>query len=617
MSPDVWLVFGLLAVTIVLFISERIRLDVVALLSVIALMLTNLLTPAEALAGFSDPIVLTVAGLFVVGSGLVQTGVAKTVGNWVTRVAGASEPRLIIAIMLVVALLSAFMSTTGAVAILLPVTVSVAGNARLNPSKLLMPLAFGSLIGGMLTLIGTPPNIVVSNQLVAGGLDPFAFFAFLPVGLVMLLVGTGFMIVAGRRILPDHPPRSAAYAQTTAADTITVDELVEAYQLPGTLFLLRIEPESSLIGMTLADARLRSLYHVNVLEVQCATDSQGRARPACPAGPDTLFVLHDTLHVKGRPENVLHFAREEHLTVLRQNEGQRCFLSQDAGVVEVLLTPRSTLIGQTLLETRFRDKYGVTVVSIMRLGKPVETYISNTELRFGDTLLVEGRWDRIDLLRREHRNFVVVGQPQEMLDAQRPTKRAPVAVAIMLAMLVALTLNIQPAVVIVLLTAAAMVLAGCVTMEEAYKSISWQSVILIAAMLPMATALQKAGGTDLITGALTASFGNTGPLFLMAVLFAATTTLSLFISNTVATVLIAPIAFQAAGSLGLAPQPFLMAIAVAASAAFSTPIASPGNTLVLGPGGYRFGDYVKAGIPLQVLLMLATLLVVPLFFPFS
>jgi di/tricarboxylate transporter len=616
MPSDMILVFGVLAVAIILFVSDRIRLDVVALLTIITLMLTGILTPAEALAGFSDPIVLIIAGLFVVGNGLVQTGVAETVGNWLSRMAGTNEITLLTVVMLMVAALSAFMSTTGAVAILLPVTASMAWNARLNASKLLMPLAFGSLIGGMLTLIGTPPNIVVSNQLAASGYAPFGFFEFAPVGLVMLVVGIGFMVVAGRHILPDRPSTSSTVSQTTAADTVSVEELVEAYQLPGTLFLLQVEPDSPLAGQTLAEASPRARYHVNVLEIQPCSEEPGKSVQAYTAGPRSLLHINDTLHVKGRPENVLNFAREEKLSLLREPEGPHCFLSEDAGVVEVLLPPRSTLIGQTLLDTRFRDKYDVTVISILRLGKPVDTYVSTTPLRFGDTLLIKGQWDRIDLLRREHRNFVVVGQTQEMLETQHSTRRAPLAVIIMLAMLIGLTVNVLPAIVIVLLTAVAMVLTKCVSMEEAYKSINWEGVVLIAAMLPLATALQKTGGTQLITDALISTFGNNSPVMLLGILFVATTTLSLFISNTVTTVLIAPIAVQAASSLGLAPQPFLMTIAVAASAAFSTPIASPGNTLVLGPGGYRFRDYLTVGIPLQILMLFATLLVVPVLFPY-
>ena len=466
-----------------------------------------------------------------------------------------------------------------------------------------------------MTLIGTPPNIVVSNQLAASGFGPFGFFEFAPVGLVMLILGIGYMVAVGRRLLPDRPSTSFT-AMQTAADAISSEDLVQAYQLPGTLFLLKVESNSPLAGQTLEEASLRARYHVNILEVQLCEEESRKHRPAHPAGPDTRLHAGDTLHVKGRPENVLHFAREEKLALLRQQEDRACFLSDNVGMVEVLLTPRSTLIGQTLLDTRFRDKYDVTVVSILRLGRPVDTYVSTTPLRFGDTLLVEGHWDRIDLLRREHRNFVVVGQTKEMIEAQRPTKRAPMAVAIMLLMLVGLTVNVVPAIVVVLLGAVTMVLARCITMEEAYKSISWESVILIAAMLPLATALQKTGGTDLIANALTSTFGQLGPMTLMGVLFLTTTILSLFVSNTVATVLIAPIAAQAAGSLGLAPHAFLMAIAVAASASFSTPIAYPGNTLVLGPGGYRFSDFMKVGLPMQLLLMIATLLVVPILFPY-
>ena len=615
MPIDALLVFGVLTLTIILFASERLRLDLVALCALLALMLVNVLTPAEALAGFADPIVLIVAGLFVVGGGLSQTGVAESLGIWLGRLAGKDEVRLIVVIMLVVAIFSAFMSSTGATAILLPIVVNLAWNAKINPSKLLMPLAFGSLIGGMLTLIGTPPNIVVSNQLASQGLEPFGFFAFTPVGLVMLVVGVIFMALLGRHVLSDRASRGAAYASAGETDSLSLSDLAEAYHLPDSLFRLRVRRDAPLIGFTLAEADIRSRYNVNVLEIQSWPDNQSKPGPARPVEPHTVLMPHDILRVQGSADDVSRLAQEQVMGIRPVKDFGSRFLSKELGLVEVLLTPRSSLIGRTLQETRFRDKYNVTVLSGKRLGEQMGPEVSTTRLRFGDTLLVQGTWEKINLLREERRDLVIVGQPYEMIEAQRPTGRAPIAIAIMVGMLILMTFSIVPAVTAVLLAAAVMVLTGCLTMEEGYTNINWQGVVLIAAMLPMATALEKTGGMSLVANGLTTSLGQFGPLALMAGLFIITTVFSQFISNTAATVLIAPIAYQVAVSLDLRPHAFLMVIAMAASASFATPIASPNNTLVLGPGGYRFSDFVKVGIPLQILIMLATLIVVPALFP--
>ena len=608
------LTFGLLAAVIILFVSDRLRLDLVAMLVVLALMLTNLLTPSEALAGFSDPVVLIIAGLFVVGGGLVQTGVADTLGRWLGRIAGQGEVNLIVVIMVVAAFLSAFMSSTGTTAVLLPVVVSLARDARINPSKLLMPLAFASLLGGMLTLIGTPPNIVVSNQLVAGGLAPFNFFTFTPIGLLVLAIGISFMIFVGRHLLPARV-RYLPAGPPSPDDSPSVAELAQTYRLAGNLFRLRIRRSSPLLGRTLAEAGLRARYGINVLEIQPRPDKYSLPLPAQPVQAGTVLNAFDILHVQGAPEKIRQLAREQDFAITADEHFSDHFISQELGLVEVLLTPRSRLVGHTLSEVRFHDKYGVNVLAIMHLGQPRQENLADMPLRFGDTLLVEGTWDRIGLLNEERRDFIVVGQPREMAERERPAERAPAAILILVGMLALMTFEVVPIVTAVLLAAAAMVLARCLTMEDAYRTINWESVVLIAGMLPMATALEKTGGIHFIADRLTAGFGGMGPLAVMAGLFVLTALFSQFISNTATAVLVAPIAFQSAVALEVQPHAFLMAVAVAASTSFATPVASPVNTLVLGPGGYHFGDYLKPGVTLQILMMIAALVVLPLLFP--
>jgi di/tricarboxylate transporter len=618
MTVDMFIVFGLLAIVIILFVSDRLRLDLIAIMGLLALMLLDILTPQEALAGFADPVVLIIAGLFVVGGALVQTGVADRMGTWLGRVAGTREVSLIVIIMAVAALLSGFMSSTGTTAVLLPIVVSLARDARISPSKLLIPLAVASLLGGILTLIGTPPNLVVSNQLVSEGLAPFGFFSFTPIGLIMLVIGVGFMALVGRFLLPDRQREELIFADEEGADgngEISIRDLAETYQLPGHLFRLRIRRSSPLLGRTLADADLHNRYNVTVLQIQHRADKYSLPGPPQPVTADTILEAFDILHVQGSPQNVRRLSRELDFTITADESGGQA-IAQEMGMVEVLLTPRSRLIGRTLAQVSFRAKYGLTVLGIRRMGELLEGRIIDVPLQFGDMLLVEGTWDRVRVLRRDARDFIVVGQPAEMAEAERPVRLGPVAVAIMLGMLLLMTFEIVPTVTAVLLAAAALVLTGCLTMEDAYRNINWESVVLIAGMLPMATALQKTGGMAFIADGLTASFGEMGPVAVMAGLFVLTAVFSQFISNTATAVLVAPIAFQTAASLGIAPQPLLMAVAVAASTSFATPVATPVNTLVLGPGGYRFADYAKVGVSLQLIMLVATLLFVPIFFPF-
>lgn len=607
MTQETLIVFGILAATVALFLSDRLRLDIVALLSLLALTLSGVLTPAEALAGFGDPLVLTIAGLFIVGAGLFQSGAADALGRRLTSIAGTSEARAITATMLLVALLSTVMSSTGTVAVFLPVVTALARSTGLSRARLFMPLAYAALLGGMVTLIATPPNLVVSEALQNAGHAPFGFFSFTPVGLVMVFIGVAYMALVGRRLLPAHG-REAPVAEPVedAAD------LVERYRLPGQIFRLRVRSGSPLVGRTLADNNLRAEARLNVVAIQRA-----------PAGqiehPDPGAVVSegDVLTVKGTSEDVQRAAQALALGVQPESTKLGEDLAGELGVAEVLLTPRSRLIGYSLRETRFRDLYQVIVLGILRQGEPVPGPTSQAKLRFGDTLLVQGTWEQIAGLRAERNDFVVLGEPRGPEGVRYDPRRGPLVIAILIAMLALISFEVLPTVTAVLLAAVAMVLTGCLTMEDAYRSMSWESVVLIAGMLPMATALEKTGGMELIASGLTTSLGAMGPLAVLAGLFLLTSLFGLFISNTATAVLMAPIAVQAAMTLGVAPQPMLMTVAIAASTAFSTPIASPVNTLVVGPGGYRFRDFVVVGVPLQFLLMAASVLVIPLLFPFT
>ena len=610
------LVFAILAVTIVLFISDRLRLDLVAVISLLALMLTGILTVPEALAGFSNSLVMIIAALFIVGTALFNTGVASRVGQWLGSTAGTSEVRVMILLMLIVAVLSAFMSSTGAVAVLLPVAVSLAHDAKTSPTKLLIPLAMGSLIGGMLTLIGTPPNIVVSEELVRQGYEPFGFFAFTPIGLVVLVAGVIYVVVMGRHLLPSAPRfRTAGGEGSSPVGASTLDQLREEYHIDDNMYRLRVRRASDLVSHTLVEMDVAHEYHVHVVEYQPWPDDTAPPLPSRLVTADTIFSAHDILLTQGAPEDISRFCREFDLGVRpREGTGERT-AAAELGMAEVLIRGRSQMRGKTLADLRFRSTYDVNVLGINRRGEIMTTDVANIPLQFGDTLLVQGTWNAIRSLTEDRADFIVSDVPREMAELDHTRPKAMTSIIIVLLMLVVMTLQLLPTVTTAMLAAVAMVLTGCLPIRDVYRSINWESLVLIAAMLPMATALEKTGGVTYVADLLTNNLGGYGALAVMAGIFVITTLFSQFISNTATTVLVAPIAAAAAVTMGVMPHAFLMVTAIAASAAFSTPIASPVNTLVLGPGGYKFSDFLKVGLPLNLVVLVLCLLLVPLLFP--
>ena len=513
-----------------------------------------------------------------------------------------------ILLMVVVAGLSAFMSSTGAVAIFIPVSLNLAAKAGIQPSRLLMPIAFASLIGGMLTLIGTPPNLVVSTQLTREGLEGFGFFEFTPIGLLVLITGISYMVFWGRKLLPEETGK----ARQTIENRLSLRDLIEAYDLSDSFHRLGINEDSSIAGMTMVQALLRTRYGVTVLGIE--RQQHGRTM-IIPANTHTELEVGDIILVVDTTAKLDRMLKTERLGHLKIENEYGKIAAQELGMAEVLLTPRSTLISQTLNKIRFRERYGLTVLGILRNGKPLKGNLVQTELLFGDCVLVGGGWRQIELLQAEHENFLVLNLPREMDEIAPNRSKAPWALGIIGGMLALMTFKLVPSVAAVLLAALAMVFARCVSMKNAYASINWESLVLIAGMLPMATALEKTGGIQLIVNGLVGSLGEVGPLALMTGLFLLTSIFSQVISNTATTVLVAPIATMTAANMEISPYPLLMTVAIAASTAFSTPVASPVNTLVLGPGGYKFIDFVKIGIPLQLLVMVLTLLAVPILFP--
>lgn len=622
MTLDMWIALGILVVAIILFVTEWLRVDVVAMGVMVALTLTGLLSAQESISGFSNPAVLTIASLFIVGGAVLQTGLAGMIGERILLVAGSDPARLTVFVMGSVALLSGFMSDTGTVAVLLPAIISLALGAQMSTSKLLIPLAYGSLLGGATTLIGTPPNIIVSDLLREQGLQPFQFFDYTPLGLCLFAAGVVFMLLVGRHILPDYQPKQDVQRVETP------EELMAIYRLPDNLFRLRVRRGSDLIDQTVAASRLRQDFGVTVLDIRRPQP----ARPVAKIGerrlvlesngyesvaptPNTVFEQDDILIIQGSPNDIAHAAASLNLGVQpAQAEDDNALISNEAGIAEVLLPPRSSLVGKSLVETRFGTLYRLTVLGIQRPGTEGELDLKTTELRFGDTLLVQGPWRNILALKNQRRDFVVMGQPEELIGAPARGK-APLAMLVLAGMLALMVTETVPLVAASMLAALVMILAGCLTIDEAYEAVDWKSIVLVAGMLPMSIALERVGLVNLVAQGLTESLGNLGPVVLLGGLFLLTSFFTQLLSNTATTVLIAPIALASAQHLGVQPYAFMMAVAVAASMAFASPVASPVNTLVMGAGHYRFSDYIKVGVPMILITLIVSLLVLPLLFP--
>ena len=624
MTADMWYTLIILIVAIFLFITEWLRVDMVALGVVVMLMVTGVLSTPDALSGFSNPVVLTVASLFIVGGAVLQTGLAAMIGQRILTIAGSIEVRLIAVIMVAVALLSAFMSDTGTVAVLLPAIISLARTADISPSKLLIPLSYGALLGGASTLIGTPANIVVSDMLREQGEAGFNFFSYTPVGVMMILAGTGFMVIVGRRILPDRRPKEGFRERVQSPA-----ELMDVYRLPDNLFRMRVPPGSNLVEKTVGDARLREQFGVTVLEVLRTSPPQSlvkfgdqslvlqsNVRDVIHPDAETLLQADDVLFVQGSESAVKQAITFWNLVLQPASPADhQTLINEEAGIAEAVLLPRSSLVGKTLVDLRFGSTYKLTVLDINRPGATEKLDMKTTPLQFGDILLVQGYWQNILALRDQQRDFVLLGQPESMLGAPY-RHRAPVALVVLIGMLILLVAGVGDVAMISMTAGLAMVLAGCLSMDDAYNAIDWRSIVLIAGMLPMSIALEDVGLVSKIALGFTDALGGFGPLVVMGGLFLMASALTQVISNTATAVLVAPIALATARELDVEPQAFLMAVGIAASMAFASPVASPVNTLVMGAGNYRFGDYIKIGVPLILLMLVVTSIGVPLLFPF-
>ncbi len=779
MTPEISLTLAILAIAVVLFVTERLRVDAVALLVMVSLALTGLVTPTEALSGFSSPAVVTVWAMFVLSGGLSRTGVAHRIGRQVLRLAGQGEARLVAVIMLTGGALSAFMNNVAVTAMLLPVVVDIARRTRRPPSKLLIPLAFGSLMGGLTTLIGTPPNLLVSVALHDHGLRPFQLFDYAPVGLAVMLAGVAYMVLVGRHLLPARElapesacldladlrrlynlherlfvvrvPRGSALVGTTLAESrlgaalslnvvgivrnsqtllspapeeeiragdrllvegrsdrltelvgrqnlivetegLDVEDLMsreidlvevstsprsellgqtlrqidfrrrfgvnvvalwrdgvlkrtnlqdtplrpddtllcqghrtqiglmrdapdlivsdveasEVYRLHERLFAVRVPEDSAVVGKTLAESRLGDAFGLTVLGI-----NRGDTVHLAPE-PEERLQAGDTLLIEGKRGDLRTLRGLQDLEIERETPPElRDLESERIGVVEAVLSPHTTLVGKTLRQLDFREKYGLSVLAIWRQGRAHRSNLRDMALRFGDALLLYGPRERFKVLGRDP-DFLLLAE--EVQEAPRLSK-APLAVLLMGAVLLSVMIGWLPIYIAAVAGVALMILTGCLTMEEVYRFIEWKAVFLIAGMLPLGIAMEKSGAAHFLAESVVAAVGGLGPMAVLVGLFVVTALAAQVIPTHAVAVLMAPIAFNMANDLGLSPYALAMVVAFSTSASFLLPVGHPANVLIMGPGGYRFTDYAKVGIPLTLVVLVVVLLVLPFFWP--
>lgn len=608
-----YITLAILFIASIFFMQGKVRSDLVAMCALLLLMLFGILTPGEALAGFSNSVVIMMVGLFVVGAGIFRTGLAKMISSRILRLAGSSENKLFVLVMLSTASIGAFVSNTGTVAVMMPIVVSLAANANINPGRYLMPLAFASSLG-LFTLISTPPNLVIQDILVRSGDEPLSFFSFAPIGFICLGVGLVYLFFASKMLVRKENDGSSKNKKKGK----TLKELVKEYNIRQQTVLIHISKDSPLIDKSLSELRIATVYKVSLSKVVRGNGGTRFRKKSeeLLAGPDTVLRRGDEIHCHGSHEDVRRFAEENGLYV-KSGHGTAFADFQDSGIAEVYILPSSGLINRTIRDSKFREEFNVNVLGIKR-QKEYQMYdFQDTKLHSGDAMLIQGRWRDIANLSDRQDDLVLVGQPLEEAAKVTLDQKAPVAALIMLGMIGCMALNLLPAVMVVLIAAVLMVLTGCLrNMEEAYKSINWESVVLIGAMLPMSTAFEKTGAASLISGGLVGQLGDLGPYALLAGIYFSTSVLTLFISNTATAVLFAPIAYHSAVSIGASPLPFLFAVAVGASLCFASPFSTPPNALVMNVGRYGFMDYVRVGAPLQIIMGIILVFLLPLLFPF-
>ena len=627
----------ILVITVAMFIWGRVRADIVALTALAALLVLGILTPAEALAGFSSPIVIMMIGLFVVGGAIMQTGLAKLTGNKLMALSRGNETITFLLVMLVTSFIGAFVSNTGTVALMMPIIMSIAAGSGMQSSRFLMPLAFAGSLGGMLTLIGTPPNLVIDEVLTEAGYQPLAFFSFFPVGIIVIAIGIIVLMPLSKIFL------SKSQGNKKKKNAKSLDDLVDEYRLLDNLHRY-IVPSSrtsaardengnrmDIVGKTLKELSIQKKYGVSIIEIRNEKKSRlGLVKDVNQnmAKSSSTIQVHDTLYIIGDEQKMQRFARDYGLRKMKDVKID----FYDLGLTEIVVMPTSNFAGLRIGDANLRKRFGINVLGVKRGsssssssegGRGGSEYITDNliaaKLHVGDMLLVQGEWTNLAHLTADTTNWVVLDQPEKTADKVLLDYKAPVAAAIMLLMIAMMVFDFIPVapVTAVIIAGLLTVFAGCFrNVEAAYKTINWESIVLIAAMMPMSTALEKTGASALVSQGLVDSLGAMGPTALLAGIYFTTSLMTMFISNTATAVLMAPIALVAAQQVGVSPYSFLFAVTLGASMCFASPFSTPPNALVMKAGGYTFMDYVKVGLPLQIIIGVVMTFVLPLLFEY-
>ena len=614
----------ILVITVALFIWGRVRADIVALTALAALLVLGILTPAEALAGFSSPIVIMMIGLFVVGGAIMQTGLAKLTGNKLMALSHGNETITFLLVMLVTSFIGAFVSNTGTVALMMPIIMSIAAGSGMQSSRFLMPLAFAGSLGGMLTLIGTPPNLVIDEVLTEGGYQPLAFFSFFPVGIIVIAIGIIVLMPLSKIFL------SKKQSGKKKKQGKSLDDLVDEYQLLDNLHRYIVPSrrpsaaidengeQMDIVGKTLKDLSIQKKYGVSIIEIRNEKKSRlGLVKDVSQnmAKSSSTIQVHDTLYIIGEEEKMKRFASDYGLRKMKDVKID----FYDLGLTEIVVMPTSNFAGLRIGDANLRKRFGINVLGVKRGDEYITDNLIAAKLHVGDMLLVQGEWTNLAHLATDTSNWVVIDQPEKTADKVLLDYKAPVAAAIMLLMIAMMVFDFIPVapVTAVIIAGLLTVFAGCFrNVEAAYKTINWESIVLIAAMMPMSTALEKTGASALVSQGLVESLGSMGPTALLAGIYFTTSLMTMFISNTATAVLMAPIALVAARQVGVSPYSFLFAVTLGASMCFASPFSTPPNALVMKAGGYTFMDYVKVGLPLQIIIGVVMTFVLPLLFPY-
>ncbi|MDO5973976.1 SLC13 family permease [Flavivirga jejuensis] len=606
----------ILIITIGFFVWGKFTPDIVALMSMISLFLTGILNTKETLSGFSNPTVIMIAALFIIGEGIAQTGWTALAGKKFVEWAGKSIPKLLVIVTLGAGILSGFVSNTGTVATLMPLTISSAWSIGTLPSKMLMPVAFGSNTGGLLTLTGTPPNIIASNALVEAGFEGFSFFEFALIGIPLLIVALIYFRYVGYRLLPKNKTNNKPINIES-----TLHNWIEAYKIDSGYYRLRIRSLSPLINTKIEDWQFEKNYNVSIIRMK-------RRHPSVLKGintfeefpnPKTELYYHDILTVKGDTEAINKLMISFRLGLLPlepiTDELKHNLINQEVGMTEIIVNPNSILVGRRYKLGDYFKRYGIQLLAASRNNKALQE--KEVIVKAGDAFLIRGTWEHIDSLKQQHENLVIIGSPEGMAkNVESLNSKSYIALGALVLMIIFMVFKIVPGSIAALISAGIVLLTGCVPISKAYKGISWTSVVMIAAMIPMGIALQKTGTAQVIANGLVSYLGSIHPILLLGGVFLLTTTFSQVINNSATAVLMAPIAILAANSLNLSPAPFMIVVAISASTAFLTPIGTTTNAMVMTAGGYKFMNYLKVGAPLLLLFFIITLILVPMIWPF-